>query len=403
MSNHHDLEELTTHCIRCGFCLESCPTFKITGAEHESPRGRIYLVRGALEGKLPWQEIQEPLDHCLGCRACETACPSGVEYGAILELARERLGSKPATKALLTGLTNPGLAKIQFTLGRMLPGKRMPAALSRLIAGSPAEADLPKPQPTIPWPELDESKLPPVTGQVALVLGCVMRVLYDPVHTATKRLLRRVGLETLEIAAPCCGALHAHAGMLDEARTRALQMAAAIPPEVPIVLNSAGCGSTMREYGFLDPSLKGVAARVRDLSEILLEHGLVEALQEAPGFGGKRITYHDACHLAHGQKVTQPPRELLKAIPGAEFVEIDEADTCCGSAGIYNVVQPQMARALLERKWGHISASGATLVSTGNPGCLAWIEQKSRETGQQIAVEHTAITLERAWTAVGRS
>ena len=395
-----DLEELTTHCIRCGFCIESCPTFTVTGSEAESPRGRIYLVRSAVAGKLSWAEDVAPhLDLCLGCRACETACPSGVQYGEILELARDRI-EKEAPKRnrsmLLKSTTSPGLLKLQLTAGKLLPGRRLPDPISKYFSGKPAEVDKPEPQKAPNFPPLDEAKLPPVKGRVYLLEGCAMRVLYPRVHACTRRLLRRIGYEVEETEQGCCGAMHAHNAHLDEARSFGQKLIQAMPKDLPVVVNSAGCGSTMKEYGeLIGEDAKPFASRVSDLSQFLLANGLTDALKSAALSG--RLTYHDACHLAHGQKVKSEPRELLKAIPEAEFVELPESDRCCGSAGVYNVLQPEMARTLLNQKWKNVQGTGAQWVATGNPGCHAWIAQAARETGSEIRVMHTAEVLEAAF------
>lgn len=399
-----DLAELTTHCIRCGFCLESCPTFTTTASEMESPRGRIYLVRSALEGKLRWQEdVREHLDRCLGCRACETACPSGVEYGAILEMARDHLEGQREQRgktALLATTTKPGLLKTNLVLGKLWPGTRLPGFVSRLVSGHAPEADKPEAQAPASLPLLNEATLPPVKGEVYLLEGCAMRVLYPRVHQATRRLLRRVGYVVRETSQGCCGALHAHNGHLDEARGMARDLMKAMPEDLPVVVNSAGCGSTMKEYSHLvGPEAEPFATRVKDVSEFLLGHGLLEALAKAPGFAD-RVTYHDACHLAHGQRITQEPRKLVKAIPGIEFVELPEADTCCGSAGVYNVTQPELARKLLERKYANVAATGAGIVATGNPGCHAWIAQAAREHGRHVRVLHTMELLEAAFVGL---
>jgi glycolate oxidase iron-sulfur subunit len=393
-----DLSELTTHCIRCGFCLESCPTFVVTGNELESPRGRIYLVRSALEGKLQWQEDLKPhLDLCLGCRNCETACPSGVEYGAILEMARDKIEQEKPTfgkRALLASTTSPLLLKTQLTLGRLLPGTRVPNFISRFVSGEAAEVDRPVPQSDFTYPPLNEAQLPPVKGEVYLLEGCAMRVLFPRVHSATGRLLRRVGYVVKEVPQGCCGSLYAHNGYLEKARQLAKELQSAMPDDIPVIVNSAGCGSTMKEYDhLLGQGSKSFAGRVKDPSEFLLENGLIEVLAQSKGIA-KRVTYHDACHLSHGQRITAAPRQLIQAIPHLDYVELPEAEMCCGSAGIYNVTQPHMARTLVERKYANIAATGAEIVAMGNPGCHAWIAQSAREHGQSIQVLHTMEILE---------
>ena len=398
-----DVEELTTHCIRCGFCLESCPTFVQTGNEMESPRGRIYLVRSALEGKLKWQEdVKAHLDLCLGCRACETACPSGVQYGRILEIARDKIEQEHpqrAKEALLAGTTNPTVLRTQLNLGKLLPGNRIPGFVSKLLSGHTAEAERPTPQQEVVFPPLDDEDLPPIKGEVYLLEGCAMRVLYPRVHQATRRLLRRVGYSVKECGQGCCGAMHAHNGYLDHARKLAEELVRAMPDDLPVVVNSAGCGSTMKEYGHLlegNRTGEDFAARTTDISEFLFAQGLTDALTKSPGLAIK-ATYHDACHLSHGQKITKQPRELIGAIPRLTYVTLAEADMCCGSAGIYNVVQPEMARKLLERKYINIEATGAEVVATGNPGCHAWMAQAAREHGRQVQVLHTIELLEAAF------
>lgn len=386
-----DLEELTTHCIRCGFCLEACPTFTETASEMESPRGRIYLVRSAIEGKLAWEDARPHLDRCLGCLSCETACPSGVEYGAILELARDHLGTTVARKALLESTTRPGVLKTNLVLSKLLPGTRTPGFVSRLVSGAAPEADLPIPQQV---PSLPPVALVPTRGEVYLLEGCAMRVLFPRVHLATRRLLARLGFKVRETDGGCCGAMHAHSGDLDGAASRAASLARAFSDDIPIVVNSAGCGSTMRDYGHLLGDA-AVGARSVDISPFLLENGLLDLLPSAPGLP-LTATYHDACHLAHGQGVRDEPRALLEAIPGLTLVPLTEADTCCGSAGTYNVTQPELARRLLERKWSHVEATGADLVALGNPGCHAWMAQASRERCG-MPVLHTAELLEAAF------
>ena len=397
-----NLEELTTHCIRCGFCLEACPTFTTTGSELESPRGRIYLVRSAVEGKLSWQDdVREHLDQCLGCRACETACPSGVEYGTILEMARDHIATERKSipkDALLAMTTSPAILRANLALGGLMPGKRLPGFVSRWFSGHAAEVEKPVAQRPADFPPLIDP--PAIRGEVYLLEGCAMHVLFPRVHQATRRLLRRVGYSVREVPQGCCGALHAHNGHLEDARRMAANLVAAMPDDLPVVVNSAGCGSTMKEYGHLvGPTAEPYANRVVDISEFLLANGLLDVLATAPGLA-TTATYHDACHLAHGQRIWTAPRTLLAAIPQITMVELPEADTCCGSAGIYNVVQPEMARKLLDRKWANVETTRAKVVATGNPGCHAWIAQAAREHGAHSRVLHTAELLEAAFVGL---
>ena len=407
-----NLEDLTTHCIRCGFCLEDCPTFTETASELDSPRGRIYLIRSAIEGRLRWQEDVKPnLDRCLGCLSCVTACPSGVQYGAILEMARDKIEQeKPnlAKKMFLSGTTSPAVLRTQLNLARLLPGKRVPKLLSLILSGESAEAEMPQLPRAFSLPPLEASSLPPIKGEVYMLEGCAMRVLYPRVHACTRRLLRRIGYTVKEVSQGCCGALHAHNGYLDIAKKMALDLTKSLSEPLPIIVNSAGCGSTMKEYGHLlaggEPLQESeigqeFSNRVTDISQFLHANGMLEILSSSSGFDAA-ITYHDACHLSHGQKVTQPPRAMLEAIPHAEYRELPEALTCCGSAGIYNVVQPKLARQLLERKYKNIESTKATLVATGNPGCHAWIAQGAREHGEHVKVLHTAEMLEAAFVGL---
>lgn len=396
-----DLSDLASQCIRCGFCLESCPTFVETGNEAESPRGRIYLVRSALQGEADWMEEAAPhLEGCLGCRACETACPSGVEYGAILELAREKLAQPAARKTFINLLTHPVAGPLQVAASSLLPGDRIPGPLSLLLSGQAPEAAPPEPQTLAPWPDIPSRQLPAVRGEVYLLEGCVMRTLFPRVHQATRRLLRRAGFVVKEVDGGCCGALHAHAGMLTEAERRAQSLARRFSEPLPIVVNSAGCGSTMKEYGHVaGQGLGDLAGRVADISEFLLRHGLTELLARSGGVKALAV-YHDACHLAHGQKIKDPPRRLLEAVPGLDLTHLPESDMCCGSAGTYNLFQPAMARRLLDRKWRNIASTGAEMVIQGNPGCHAWIAQAAREAGGATSVWHTAEVLESSFSGL---
>lgn len=359
------------------------------------------MARNAEEGRISWKQAEPAVSTCLGCRACETACPSGVEYGSLLELAREKIGEaspKQAEKALLKVLTNPALARASFAASGFAPGGRMPDFMSKLFFGHAAEADSPRAQSLAIWHELDESRLPALKGEVYLLEGCVMRVLFPRVHQATRRLLRRVGYVPAQVDGGCCGALHAHSGELTEAATRAEKLSKAFSKDLPIIVNSAGCGSTLKSYG-THFGEERIAKQTWDISEFLLNHGLLDLLPAAKGILAT-ATYHDACHLAHGQGVRSQPRELLQAIPGLKWVTLPESETCCGSAGIYNVVQPKMARQLLERKWTNVAGTGAEIVVSGNPGCHAWLEQASREKGEKVRVLHTVEIIEAAFSGL---
>ena len=396
--NQQDEEKGLMACVHCGFCLDACPTYRETGDEADSPRGRIVLMRGVHEGKIPLisEEMTGPgsagyhLDRCLGCRACETACPSGVPYGQLLEnfrdkqetVAKRGLGERLLRGGLLTMLTRPALMKAALTAGRITNGA-IPAPLARFV-GLPENTRMPIPS------DLAESSKPAPEytpaqggrrGRAALLSGCVMAVLYGPVHAATVRVLAANGVEVLcPPEQPCCGALHGHQGALSEAKELAKKTIAAMEGENcdVYISNSAGCGSFLKDYGKLlknEPEwaerAAAFSAKIKDISEYLAFLGP----RPMPTTINARVTYHDACHLAHGQRITSPPRQLIKAIPGVTFVETVDSDLCCGSAGVYNYLQPKMARNLLRRKVENLLATNADIIVTGNPGCLAWIQQ----------------------------
>jgi len=413
------LDDKTAKCIRCGFCLDACPTFRLTGQETRGPRGRIYLVRSWREKVIPFDaDVVEALDTCLGCRACETACPSGVEYGAILEMARahiEEAHLRPSAQTFarsqfLSTLTSPGKLvaslKAAGLLGKLTGGK-MPGFAAKMLSGSSdAAVSLPQPQGEVKVYELPERS--PAKGTkrytVGILAGCVMRVLFGKTNEATVRVLQANGCEVVAPkAAGCCGALHLHTGFHTDALTRMRGLIDAFAPFLDeldaIILNSAGCGSTMKEYGDLladDPAYrdkaKAFAAKVKDVSEWLMQIGITPPTKPL----NATVSYHDACHLAHGQKIRLQPRQLLQQIPGLKLVEMDESDTCCGSAGVYNITQPELARQLLDRKIANLKATGATLIATGNPGCLAWIQQGAKEAGLNIRICHPIELLDEA-------
>ncbi|MGH7355254.1 MAG: (Fe-S)-binding protein [Candidatus Rokuibacteriota bacterium] len=401
-----DLNALRS-CVHCGICLPQCPTYRVLGEEMDSPRGRLYLIRAVAEGRLDITDtFVRHMDLCLGCRACETACPAGVPFGRLLETARaqiERRGRPVPARAfgaLLLGLfPHPG--RVAWALGgarlyrrsglqrvvrRAGVLRRFPrlAALDALLDNVPDEA---------PMPEFVAAR-GRARGRVGLLLGCVQRHVNPDVHRDTARLLALAGWEVvIPRAQGCCGALELHAGRADAYRARARALAAAFPEDLEwIVTNAAGCGAAMREYPhWLDASgVARLAARTRDVTELLADAEL--PLGPLP----LTVTYHDACHLAHGQKVRAAPRRLLARIPGLTLVELADSDLCCGSAGVYNVQEPAMADALLALKVDRIVETGAGTVVAGNPGCLLQIAKGMRERGLGVEVVHPVSLVARA-------
>ena len=394
-------------CVHCGICLPQCPTYRVLGEEMDSPRGRLYLMRAVAEGRLqPTPTYTRHLDLCLGCRACETACPAGVQFGTLLEIARgelERRGRPIRERwlsALLFGvLPHPdrlgpmlGLARryrrwgLQGLVRRSRLLARFPrlAALDALLERVPDEASLPE-----YLPACGKSR-----GRVAVITGCVQRYLFHDVNRDTVRLLSLAGWD---VVVPrdqgCCGALELHAGRLDDFQARAAALADALPDDVDwIVTNAAGCGSAVRDYGHWLPGAPAarLGARVRDVTELLVDADL--PLARLP----ITVTYHDACHLAHGQRVRSAPRALLQRIPGLRLVELADSDLCCGSAGVYNILEPEMADRLLDLKLARIAETGAAVVAAGNPGCLMQIAKGARAAGRVLEVVHPVTLLARA-------
>jgi len=394
-------------CIHCGLCLSSCPTYLETGNENDSPRGRIYLMRAAQDGRLPiGSTTVRHIDLCLGCRACEAVCPSGVQYGALLETTRDHVEKKhhrPVFQQLLrrVGVEQVfpfpdrmrlalGLAKLAKRLGldRALP--RFARGALDLIPDDASSATVPEFSPA-----LTETK----RGRVGFIQGCVQSVMFGATNTATVRLLNRAGYEVVTPPAQvCCGALYAHSGNLKEARAcarRNIEVFEKLGLDA-ILTNAAGCGSTLKEYGHLlhDESAwtergRKFSEKVKDLTEFLSASLLRLSPHTSPP--AERITYHDACHLAHAQRITKPPRELVRAVAGERYVEMPESDVCCGSAGSYNLTEPAMAERLQQRKIQNILKTGAELVVTSNPGCILQLRAGLRKAGaMQIRVVHIA-------------
>jgi len=371
-------------CVHCGFCLQACPTYVNLEDENDSPRGRIVLMRAAVEGEIPLDDpsLQTHIDRCLGCRACETACPSGVPYGQLLEATRATLREvrpTPLLGRLVLGVfAKKALLRVMLIASRIIRATRLPS-LAASIGGRLGFASAMLASTRLPLPEREyDFGMEGKRGAVALLEGCVMSGLFARTNRATRRTLRANDYRVR--GAPnqaCCGALHAHAGDLETARTLARQNVEAFEKSGAefIGVNAAGCGAMMKEYGHLlgdDPHwadrAAAMAARVRDVSELLAAAG------PRPGAPlPLRVTYDAPCHLLHAQRVVAPPLAVLRAIPELTLLPLTDAEQCCGAAGIYNLLEPATSNAVLAPKLRHIASTGADWVATGNPGCLMQI------------------------------
>ncbi|MGE0067764.1 MAG: glycolate oxidase subunit GlcF [Solirubrobacterales bacterium] len=395
-------------CVHCGFCLPTCPTYVTMGEEMDSPRGRIFLMKEVLEGKMEVELAQPYLDNCLGCQACETACPSGVRYGDLITEFRgraeperkrppsERLRRELALRTLPHGRRFRAAAKLGG-IGRRARGI-VPGALRPMLDLLPNRLPAARPLPASFAAEGERR------ARVALLAGCVQQQLDPEIGWAAGRVLARNGVEVIVPAAQgCCGSLAMHAGDQRGARKLARRNLTAFPAAVDAVITTAaGCGSGMREYGALflgepeQESAERLAGRTLDVAEFLAQLGLAEVPPPLPA--PRRLAYHDACHLAHAQKVTAAPRRLLGAVEGLELLEPAEAELCCGSAGIYNVERPEVAAELGERKARNLLNTGAEMIASGNIGCLTQLQGHLAKLGQPIPVLHTVQVLDRAYS-----
>jgi glycolate oxidase iron-sulfur subunit len=396
-------------CVHCGICLPQCPTYRVLGEEMDSPRGRLYLIRAAAEGRIALTPtVARHLDLCLGCRACETACPSGVPFGQLLEAARGQLERRGVTspgrdagtlRFILSVFPRPGRLRMLLAALRLYQRSGLQAAVRALGLLAPLgrlramDALLPRlPAAPARLPELIRAR-GPRRGRAGLLLGCAQRFLYPDVNADTARLLAAAGYDVVvPRGQECCGALHLHAGRLDEFRAMARRLMPAFADVDVLVTNAAGCGSALKEYGhwLADDAARLFSQQVRDVSEVLA--GCELSLAPRPG----TVAYHDACHLAHGQRVRAEPRALLGQIPGLTLVDLPDSDLCCGSAGVYNLLEPAMAGELGRAKAARIRESGARVVAAGNPGCLMQIRQHCEAAGLAVEVVHPVTLLARA-------
>lgn len=413
-------------CVHCGFCLPACPTYNRLGDEADSPRGRLHLMRAVVDGRLGPESdaFQTHIDRCLGCRACEPVCPSGVEYGSLLELARDvaaRHRRPPALgRLMLWVFRRPALRGAFFALGRMtrrsglaglaagvLPAKGWSGSIRMGLAMLAA---------TAPWKGLVRAgadsngavgePAPPRRGRVAMLRGCVQDGLYRRVNDATRRVLEANGWEVVEVAGQdCCGALHAHGGDLESARELARANVDSFgASEVEfIVVNAAGCGATMKEYGHLlgaegASTARGaaVADKVRDINELLVEAG--------PRRGAAipcRVAVDHPCHLLHAQRIGTAPMEVLAAVPGVEILEVENATECCGGAGIYGITHPALGGHIGGDKVAAVRAERCDAVATANPGCMMQIGAGLRLEGSREGVVHPVEILDESYRRAG--
>ncbi len=395
-------------CVHCGFCLQACPTFLATGDEADSPRGRIELMRALERGDLTASDpaLAYHLDRCLGCRGCEPVCPSGVQYGIGLEAARRRIaearGVSRLARLALWALTSPRVSRVVYWFARGFRATGIPRRLAgwgrfRFAMGMLAATQGGERRTTA-------RKVLSPPSPALLFRGCVQQGLFSHVHDATVRALGVNGYQVGEVQGQvCCGALHAHAGLLEEARALArVNVAAFGEGDEPIVVNSAGCGALMKEYGHLLGHEQGerFGARVRDVTELLAGDGMRGPIGGAPL--DMHVAYDPPCHLLHAQGVAVPPLRLFAAIPLLELVPVPGAAECCGSAGLFTLLEPEMSRAVLAAKIERLRETAPQVVATGNPGCQMQIGAGLAAAGVATRVRHPVELLDDAYRAAGR-
>ncbi len=415
-------------CMHCGMCLPTCPTYDATGHERNSPRGRIALMRAIADGELEVSSaFAAEMSYCLGCLACQTACPAGVNYGVLFETARSdirRSGVDASpTRRFWTAITlgflfmRPRALRAAGRALRLYQRSGLEALSRRSGLTTLLPAGLRRIEPQAPVMAsafsdtliaVREEPRTMVRYRVALLTGCVQDLVFPDINRDTADVLLENGcaVDTPRLQ-PCCGSLHAHNGELEMAAVLARRLIDLIPPGRydAIISNAGGCGSHLRHYSALlahDPEYRVPAqvwdSKLRDVQEWLIEIGC-RAPEASPFEQPAVVTYHESCHLVHGQKIARQPRALLRLLPGVTLAELPESSWCCGSAGIYALTQPDQAEALLERKVGHIARTGAAVVATANPGCHLQIARGLKDAGAPVQVVHPVTLLARAYRA----
>ena len=411
--------DIINDCVHCGFCLSTCPTYLETGNELDSPRGRIYLMKSVLEQNIPLgSSVVDHLDKCLGCLACETSCPSGVKYRFLIENSRSQI-EKHYKRGLKDRLTRDFIFKLfpypdrlkpllpllylydRSGLRRLFQSRRtrrvIPAAIQNMIDMIPSVKNfLHKEMPEIMRAEGNRRY------RVGILKGCVQDAWFSNVNRSTVNVLVKNGCDVLiPPDQGCCGALSIHSGRLDEGRKFARKLIDSFLSLNldAIIVNSAGCGSSVKDYIKLlkhdssySEKAKKISSITKDIMEFLDEAGLNTGLKKME----MSVTYQDACHIVHGQKISDSPRKLLKMIPGIDFIELPESDHCCGSAGIYNLIQPDMSADILERKMKNVISTGADYLAVSNPGCLMQLQKGARLSDANIRIVHPVEILDKA-------
>ena len=415
-------DDLLRACVHCGMCLSSCPTYRITGQEMSSPRGRLWLMRAVADDRLDLLDplFDEQMYQCLNCRACEAVCPSGVHYGPLVEASRAQLEqhrSRPAKVQFLrkVGLdwlfadsrrlrTLVSLLRISQKSGLNMLARKL--GILKQLGMEDLEALTPdiSRKAVVPGDERwTADRVAGAPAQARLFNGCVMGTVFANTNRAAARVIARNGTDIdVPRGQQCCGALHVHAGMMDEARVLARQNIDAFEAsgEDAIIVTAAGCGAALKEYGFLlkdDPAYaeraEHFSSRVQDFTEFLGKRPLVPPTKPV----NRVVTYQEPCHLAHAQRISKQPRDLMATIPGLKLAEMKESNLCCGSAGIYNIIREEMANELGDRKALHAMETPATEVITANPGCLMQVRASLRRNGSEARVRHIADLLDESY------